>query len=87
MDKYADQKLAVLAVHAADAPTASIAKLVKDKGLKQQVLLNGQPVARDYGVSGLPLTVFIDREGVVRHVESGFGGAGPLNEATASLCR
>jgi len=84
-ERYGSGKLAVLAVHIGDAKPAQIQKLVADKKLKQRVLIEGRPVARDYGVAGLPTTFFIDSDGVIREVEVGFNGAEALERQAAAL--
>ena len=35
-------------------------------------------VAREFGVGGIPHSVLIDREGVIRYVHIGFGGKDEL---------
>ena len=58
--------LLVLAVNAGQE-AADITKFVADLGVSYPVLLDpGAKIARAYGVTGLPMTFFIDRSGVVR---------------------
>lgn len=61
--RYKDQGLRLLAVNVRqDAATA--AAFVKPLGISYEVLLDGDgAVARAYGVSGLPTTFFLDRQG------------------------
>ncbi len=37
------------------------------------VLLDGERQGREYGVTGIPSTFYIDKKGVVRHHDVGFG--------------
>lgn len=61
-----DQGLLVLAVNAGQTAD-DIAKFVGDLGISYPVLLDpGSKTARLYGVTGLPMTFFVDRQGVVR---------------------
>ncbi|CDK97468.1 Putative thioredoxin-like fold [Magnetospirillum gryphiswaldense MSR-1 v2] len=58
--------LLVLAVNAGQE-AADITKFIADLGVSYPVLLDpGAKIARAYGVTGLPMTFFIDRSGVVR---------------------
>jgi cytochrome c biogenesis protein CcmG, thiol:disulfide interchange protein DsbE len=61
--RYRDRGLRLLAVNVRqDAATA--AAFVKPLGISYEVLLDGDgAVARAYGVSGLPTTFFLDRQG------------------------
>lgn len=61
-----DQGLLVLAVNAGQKGD-DIAKFVGDLGISYPVLLDpGSKISRLYGVTGLPMTFFVDRQGVVR---------------------
>ena len=59
-----------------------VLKFVREKGLKQVVLLKGGAVAREkYAVTGYPTSFFIDPEGNVAEREVGFGpGMAPAIE-------
>lgn len=61
-----DKGVLVLAVNAGQK-AEDIAKFVTELGISYPVLLDpGSKTARLYGVTGLPMTFFIDRQGVVR---------------------
>lgn len=61
-----DKGLLVLAVNAGQGK-AEVETFVKALGVTYPVLLDpGSKTARAYGVTGLPMTFFIDRQGVVR---------------------
>lgn len=73
--KYADQGLLVLAI-STDAPKtqADVRRVVKQKGWKLPVLLDGEGAASsklDPQLS-MPYTVFIDRAGRIAHTHEGF---------------
>ncbi|PKO23468.1 MAG: hypothetical protein CVU38_03950 [Chloroflexi bacterium HGW-Chloroflexi-1] len=64
--------MVVLAI-SLDTQENKVARLVQKKGWTFTVLLDSQvEVACRYGASGIPRTLVIDREGVVRHVEDGY---------------
>jgi hypothetical protein len=66
--------LVVLAVNGYDEPREVVEKFVREKSLKQKVLLMGGAVAaKGYGVRAYPTTFLIDREGKVVNREEGFG--------------
>lgn len=61
--RYRDQGLRLLAVNVRQ-DTETAAAFVKPLGISYEVLLDGDgAVARAYGVSGLPTTFFLDRQG------------------------
>ena len=49
--------------------------------------MNGLDVANSYGVTGVPIVLWIDRDGKVAATESGFHGAGSLEKKTKRLMR
>jgi peroxiredoxin len=55
-----------------DRDKATLEAFVQDENVPYPVA-HGPDVAGDYGVSGIPMTVVIDQEGVIRDVQSGFG--------------
>jgi hypothetical protein len=59
-----------------------VEKYVKEKGLKQKVVLMGGAVAREkYFVNGFPTSFLIDREGKIIDRDVGFGpGMAPARE-------
>jgi cytochrome c biogenesis protein CcmG/thiol:disulfide interchange protein DsbE len=62
-----DQGIMVLAVNAGQS-AADISGFVDALGVTYPVLLDpGAKISRAYGVTGLPMTFFIDRQGIVRH--------------------
>jgi hypothetical protein len=62
-----------------------ITGFVRERNLKHRMLLDGSRTAEDYGVVGLPATLWIDREGIV--VDAAFGSVGSkrLHDRTAPL--
>ncbi len=78
-EAYQSQGVEVIAVNATSQDTLSSAQgFIQSNGLTFMVLLDEQgDVQSMYRVSGLPTTVFIDRDGVIRYWIVG----GPLSEA------
>ncbi len=78
--------MVVLAVNAWNEPKKTLARFVRKGKLKQIVLLEGRNVAKkDYGVTAVPTTLWIDRDGVVIHTQIDFDGPEELNELTKQL--
>lgn len=75
----------MLAVHIWDATDQKVAKFVKEGNLAQRILLDGGPVAKDYGVTGLPTLLWIGRDGRVVDVELIFDGPRELERRTIAL--
>ncbi len=72
--KYKDDGLSVVSINAWDDWRISVKKYAKKGGLGENavVLLKGKSVAKQYDVTGVPRTFWIDREGVVIDTSSGF---------------
>jgi hypothetical protein len=70
-------------VNGYDESRQVVEKFVKEKKLKQRVLLMGGAVARDlYLVRGFPTSLLVDREGKITDQEVGFGpGSAPGRES------
>jgi peroxiredoxin len=74
--RYAGQ-VAVVGVNQAE-PAGVVQKFISENGLDFSIPLDeAATVSRLYAVRALPTTFFIDRQGIVRHVQ-----VGPLTEAT-----
>ena len=74
-EEHAKEGLGVLAVNAWNDDPAIVKRFVKRGKLKQRVLLEGEAVAQAYGALSVPMTLWIDRSGVVVDAESGFDAA------------
>lgn len=64
-----------------------MAEFVKKKKLTHTILLDGKSAAEKYLFDGVPIVFFIDREGIVRDVEDGFGGEASLHRKIQALMR
>ena len=70
--KYQRAGLTLLGVNI-DAPAAQAAEMVRALKVSYPILIDDrQSVGRLYAVGSMPLTVLIDRQGVVRYVSQGF---------------
>ena len=74
MSQFEKDELILLAVNQGETKKV-ISQFLKKKKLQQLnvVMDRKKSIGRDYKVQGIPKTVVIDQEGVIRHVEVGFG--------------
>ena len=78
--KNAERGLVVLGVHSKEDP-ARLAAFVKDQRVDHRVLVDDGSAFRDYGVTGIPFTVLLDREGRISWSTMGWGeGLGAVLE-------
>lgn len=84
-EKFRDKGLVVLSVNAWNEDRDTLQRFVTEKNLKQRILLNGSTTYRAYGLDSIPVSLWIDRAGIIRDVEVGFGGAAELERATKRL--
>lgn len=68
---YSERGLKVIGINAWER--GDPVKYKKDQGYTYTLLLNGDPVARAYGVSGIPAFFLIDRDGNLAWRASGWG--------------
>lgn len=63
---WSDKELVLLAIDIGESP-ATVEKFMADRNLSLTVLLDlDVKVARDYGITNIPTTFFIDKEGIIR---------------------
>ena len=72
--QYKDQGLIIIGVNNED-DHAKVKDFAKGK-ISYTVLLDGQAQFQAYGVNGIPCTYYIDKEGIVRYRDVGFGPGG-----------
>lgn len=87
-EKFAPQGLKLFAVNLQEGKK-QVQQFLADKALALPVLLDSDgAVAKKYGVSGIPQTVVIGKDGTIRKVIVGFGGDdAPLQEAIESALK
>lgn len=79
-DKYKDKGLVILAVNIGQEK-AAVAKFVSRLKISYPVLLDpGAVVTKRYGVTGLPITFIIDRNGIIRQKILGEAGQAAFEE-------
>ncbi len=71
VEKYRDRGLVVLAIDKGDE-AAAVKSFQSQGNLRQTFLLDGDDVAREYGVERYPRTIFIDRQGTIQEIVQGF---------------
>ena len=69
--QYKEQGLVVIGINA-EANHKNVEKFAEAK-MSYTVLLDGEAQGREYGVTGIPCTFYVDRKGIVRHRDVGFG--------------
>lgn len=83
--RYADKPVAVYAVNIRESPNL-VAEFAKAQGLTLPILLDDTGViADDYGVTGIPQTVVIGRDGVIREIRVGMSMWGFEEELAAEI--
>lgn len=71
-DQYKGKGFELVGISLDDSP-AQVARFAKEEGMDYTILVDSDlAVARDYGVRGLPVTLLLDRSGVVRGRWLGF---------------
>ncbi|MBI1306806.1 MAG: redoxin domain-containing protein [Bacteroidetes bacterium] len=74
-EKYKDQGLVVIGIDPYDNnDEKNLSDFLQKRGAGYQILLEGKPVAKDYHVYGFPTLYLIDRKGIIRKVNVGYGG-------------
>ena len=74
--KYKNQGLVVIGV--SSEPDSRVKSFVQRTPIAYTILLNGQAQFQAYSVQGVPSTYYIDKEGIVRYREVGFGPGGEI---------
>lgn len=77
--------LVVLAVNAWDESKEQLKRYAEKEKLAHRILLQGSTVADAYHVSAVPVTLWINREGMVVDSKSGFDGAEEVRQKTRKL--
>jgi peroxiredoxin len=70
-DKYKDQGLVVLGISSEDK--ATLVDFRNANNVNYPILIGTTELFRQYGVQGIPHTVFYDKKGKVRKTQIGFG--------------
>ncbi|MAJ47472.1 MAG: hypothetical protein CBC35_09555 [Planctomycetes bacterium TMED75] len=78
--RFKDQGVVFYAIDVREKPER-VSKFMKNKGWDFTVLMDSDGTAgKAFDVGGIPHSVVIDREGIIRHVHIGFGGKEALQE-------
>lgn len=75
-EKYKDQGLVVIGV--SNETDSKLKAFVQQTPIAYTLLFNGNAQFQAYGVQGVPCTYYIDKEGIVRYREVGFGPGGEV---------
>ena len=71
-EEYKDQGLAVIGVGLDQGGASVIGPFVEANDVSYTILVGNQEISRDYKVSGIPMTLTIDRDGRVAAKDVGF---------------
>ena len=84
-EKYEEQGLVVLAVNAGE-PAPTVQAFVTKLGLTFPILMDARgQVGAQYRASGLPMSLVVDREGIIRARHLGYLSAGQLDKYLARV--
>lgn len=86
-EKYHDRGLVILGIGLDDED--ALQKYAKDAGIPYLVLVGNNDIAKAYGVTGIPKTIFVDKKGKVRKTQVGFAPEleAPFDALVDSLLR
>ena len=85
-EDFADDGLVVLGLSTDAGGTGAVAEFLADRGVSYPVAMADGPTRRAFGgVSALPTTFILDREGVVRHRVYGFFAPPAMRAAVGRL--
>lgn len=79
-EKYAKQGLVVIGANTFEQPKdrkGAAAKYKSEHKYGYTFTSENDKLAQQLGVQGIPFFVFVDRQGIVREVATGFGGTSP----------
>lgn len=71
-DEYENRGVAVFGINCRDHGDVEPGKLVRDRGFSYPVILDGNKIAPQYRVMGLPAFFIIDKDGRLVHSHAGF---------------
>jgi len=74
--RYSDRGLAVIGVSGDDDGWTSVRPFLKEMGVNYPVVIGTDDLAKRYGVTALPLTFLIDRNGAIAFVHGGIPKGG-----------
>src|SRR5216684_2697750 len=70
-DKYKDKGLSVIGVSMDDDGWKSVKPFLEEKKMNYTVVVGNEPLGKLYGLSAMPMTLLIDREGKIAASYSG----------------
>jgi hypothetical protein len=63
----------------------ALQNFVQSNSLNYTIITNSEDIASQYGLSGIPCTFFINKEGVIMHKEVGFRGEASIQSYVQEL--
>jgi cytochrome c biogenesis protein CcmG/thiol:disulfide interchange protein DsbE len=70
-EKYSKDGLAVVGVSMDDDGWKAVKPFLKEKGMKYPVVIGNDGLAKQYGLTEMPLTLLIDRDGKIAYSHAG----------------
>ena len=68
-----------------DKDLNALRNFVQSNSLNYTIITNSEDIASQYGLSGIPNTFFINKEGIIMHNEVGFRGEASLQSYVQEL--
>lgn len=72
-EKYADKPVTIIGVNCWEQKDDAAVKYMEKQKFTYTLLLKGDDLAKEYGITGIPTLILIDKEGKVLHTAVGFG--------------
>ncbi|HET8966868.1 MAG TPA: TlpA disulfide reductase family protein, partial [Candidatus Acidoferrum sp.] len=69
--KYRERGLAIVGVSMDDAGWKSVTPWLKEKKINYAIVIGNEALGKSYGLSAMPLTVLIDRNGKIAGAHAG----------------
>ena len=84
-EEWQEKGLVLLAINIGESPS-QVAEFMQGQGLSLPVLLDtGGKIAEQYGIRGIPVTFFIDKDGIIQDIK--FGAFQSKAEIESSLSK
>lgn len=71
-DEFGDQGLSIVGIGLDRGGASVLAQFAADNGVTYDMVVGNESISRAYGVSGIPMTLMIGRDGLIASKEVGF---------------
>jgi thiol-disulfide isomerase/thioredoxin len=83
--KYADRGLTIVGISLDDDGWKSVRPWIKERRVNYPIVVGNRDLGQKYGLTGMPLTVLVDREGRVASVHAGIVDRKALEQQVQAL--